>query len=137
MYNDSHISDLRILKCEFHINTSGRGDSWDCSKSWDFYELDNAAVPTINNTNSRFSTIGNFSEADLLHLITKHLGPKGDKFPLATSMTIIYFSIFLSGVFGNMCTLVVILKNFYMRTATNYYLASLALSDLLALFFGK
>lgn len=53
-------------------------------------------------------------------------------------LTTVYLAIFLIGVIGNICNCLVIAdsKNKYMRTATNYYLFSLSVSDLLLLIFG-
>jgi hypothetical protein len=48
-------------------------------------------------------------------------------------LTLIYVCIFISGTVGNMSTCVVIARNPYMHTVTNYYLFSLAISDLLIL----
>ncbi|CAL1272973.1 unnamed protein product [Larinioides sclopetarius] len=48
-------------------------------------------------------------------------------------MTIVYSVLFFTGVVGNICTCIVIYRNRYMHTATNYYLFSLAISDLLLL----
>lgn len=52
------------------------------------------------------------------------------------TMTILYSVIFITGVFGNICTCLVIALNRYMHTATNYYLFSLSISDLLLLLLG-
>jgi len=43
----------------------------------------------------------------------------------------------MTGVLGNVTTCVVIARNSYMHTATNYYLFSLAISDTLSLILGK
>uniref|UniRef100_A0AAN0LI00 Pyrokinin receptor GPCR protein n=1 Tax=Polyphagotarsonemus latus TaxID=1204166 RepID=A0AAN0LI00_9ACAR len=59
-----------------------------------------------------------------------------DSLSMAIFMTILYFVVFLTGVTGNVGTCIVILRNKYMRTATNYYLFSLAVSDLTLLVFG-
>lgn len=58
--------------------------------------------------------------------------------PLSTviPMTILYALILIAGVIGNISTCIVIARNKYMRTATNYYLFSLAVSDLLLLILG-
>ncbi|KAH9506731.1 G-protein coupled receptor [Dermatophagoides farinae] len=58
--------------------------------------------------------------------------------PLWTTipMTILYVLILVTGVIGNVLTCVVIARNRYMHTATNYYLFSLAISDLLLLVLG-
>jgi cytoskeletal protein RodZ len=52
-------------------------------------------------------------------------------------LTIIYVIIFVLGVLGNVVTCIVIAKNKSMHTAVNYYLFSLAVSDLLLLITGK
>lgn len=52
-------------------------------------------------------------------------------------ITVILLVIFLTGVVGNACVCVVIVKHPVLHTATNYYLFSLAVSDLLLLMFGK
>lgn len=49
----------------------------------------------------------------------------------------IYTVIFILGLFGNVFTCLVIAKNKSMHSPTNYYLFSLAISDLLMLIFGK
>jgi hypothetical protein len=53
-------------------------------------------------------------------------------------LTIVYLIIFIIGVCGNVCNCLVIAdsRNRYMKTATNYYLFSLSISDLLLLIFG-
>ncbi|CAG7725864.1 unnamed protein product, partial [Allacma fusca] len=51
-------------------------------------------------------------------------------------VTLIFSLILLIGLIGNVSTCVVIAKNSYMHTATNYYLFSLAVSDLLLLISG-
>lgn len=45
--------------------------------------------------------------------------------------------IFLTGVIGNVIVCVVIVRHHTMHTATNYYLFSLAISDLMFLLMGK
>lgn len=61
-------------------------------------------------------------------------GPKRSR--LSLPMTLVYAVIFLVGVSGNMLVCLVILKHHNMRTPTNYYLFSLAVSDLLVLLLG-
>lgn len=71
----------------------------------------------------------------------------GDRTPAVSSqqvlnvnilLTVIYLSIFVIGVVGNICNCLVIAdkRNKYMKSATNYYLFSLSISDLLLLIFG-
>lgn len=52
-------------------------------------------------------------------------------------LTVIYVIIFFTGVLGNVVTCIVIARNRGMHTAVNYYLFSLAVSDLLLLLSGK
>jgi len=55
----------------------------------------------------------------------------------SVALVTVYCVIFLTGVAGNVCTCVVIVRNKRMHTATNYYLFSLAVSDLLTLVLGQ
>lgn len=64
------------------------------------------------------------------------LGPVRDPLYTAIPMTLLYVLILVTGVIGNLITCVVIVRNRYMHTATNYYLFSLAISDLLLLILG-
>lgn len=52
-------------------------------------------------------------------------------------ISIVLVVIFLTGVVGNACVCVVIVRHPGLHTATNYYLFSLAVSDLLLLLTGK
>uniref|UniRef100_A0A182YH30 G-protein coupled receptors family 1 profile domain-containing protein n=1 Tax=Anopheles stephensi TaxID=30069 RepID=A0A182YH30_ANOST len=52
-------------------------------------------------------------------------------------ISVIYSTIFVIGVLGNVITCIVISRNRSMHTATNYYLFSLAISDLLLLITGR
>ena len=63
-------------------------------------------------------------------------GPRRGPLWAVITVTCIYGFIFLSGIFGNVCTCIVIMKNKYMHTATNYYLFNLAIADLLLLLSG-
>lgn len=76
-----------------------------------------------------------FAEKDFLE---DYLGPRrAQGLPETILLTTIYFIILVTGIIGNVCTCIVIYKNQYMRTATNYYLFSLAISDVLTLILGK
>ncbi|XP_061540074.1 neuromedin-U receptor 1 [Phycodurus eques] len=66
--------------------------------------------------------------------LEKYLGPR--RSPMLLPICIIYLIIFLVGVFGNALTCTVISRNKVMWTPTNYYLFSLAVSDLLVLLLG-
>ncbi|KAJ7324662.1 hypothetical protein JRQ81_017682 [Phrynocephalus forsythii] len=64
----------------------------------------------------------------------KYLGPRRSGFfiPICTT----YLLIFVVGAVGNALTCLVIIQHRFMRTPTNYYLFSLAISDLLVLLVG-
>ena len=65
-------------------------------------------------------------------------GKQVSDFRVKWALTLVYCAIFVIGVAGNMCNCLVIAdsRNRYMKTATNYYLFSLSISDLLLLIFG-
>nr|XP_033815502.1 neuromedin-U receptor 1 [Geotrypetes seraphini]XP_033815503.1 neuromedin-U receptor 1 [Geotrypetes seraphini] len=67
-------------------------------------------------------------------LQSKYLGPRRSSF--FTPICVIYLLIFVVGAIGNTLTCIVILRHKIMRTPTNYYLFSLAVSDLLVLLLG-
>lgn len=64
------------------------------------------------------------------------LGPIRDPLSTVIPMTIVYSLILVTGLIGNVCTCTVIARNKYMHTTVNYYLFSLAVSDLLLLITG-
>lgn len=76
----------------------------------------------------------NLTEAEYLNAV---LGPKYLPLSLVIPLTIAYAVIFVTGIFGNVATCTVIVRNASMRTATNYYLFSLAISDLTLLTLGE
>lgn len=79
----------------------------------------------------------NQTEEEAIHLEAIQLiGPIRDSLSTVVPMTILYMLILLTGTIGNVCTCVVIARNRYMHTATNFYLFSLAISDLLLLILG-
>uniref|UniRef100_A0A3Q3Q9Z8 G-protein coupled receptors family 1 profile domain-containing protein n=1 Tax=Monopterus albus TaxID=43700 RepID=A0A3Q3Q9Z8_MONAL len=66
--------------------------------------------------------------------LARYLGPP--RSPVFLPICITYLTIFMVGVLGNSLTCVVILHYKAMQTPTNYYLLSLAVSDLLVLLLG-
>ncbi|XP_029310012.1 neuromedin-U receptor 1-like [Cottoperca gobio] len=66
--------------------------------------------------------------------LSRNLGPS--RSPVFLPVCVAYLTIFLVGVLGNSLTCTVILRNRVMQTPTNYYLLSLAASDLLVLLLG-
>ncbi|XP_043466372.1 neuropeptides capa receptor-like [Leptopilina heterotoma] len=75
----------------------------------------------------------NLTEVDYLNRV---LGPKNLPLNIAVPLTVAYLIIFITGIFGNITTCMVIIKNSSMQNATNYYLFSLAISDLILLVLG-
>ncbi|GAB0092448.1 Neuromedin U receptor [Sergentomyia squamirostris] len=65
-----------------------------------------------------------------------HQDSWGDPLYIVLPVTLIYSVIFFTGVLGNVITCIVISNHRSMHTATNYYLFSLAISDLLLLISG-
>ena len=64
------------------------------------------------------------------------LGPRRQELYKVIPVTVVYCIIFITGIVGNVCTCIVIARNKYMQTATNYYLFNLAVADLLVLILG-
>lgn len=56
---------------------------------------------------------------------------------LYSIITIFYAIIFIAGILGNLITCIVISRNKFMHTATNFYLFNLAVSDLILLLSGE
>lgn len=100
--------------------------------------------PTINNNNNNDSAIleqiieriPEIAPSTYIETSTSDWGPTRDPLSIVIPITIAYIIIFFSGVIGNVSTCIVISRNKSMHTATNYYLFSLAISDLLLLISG-
>ncbi|XP_044761871.1 pyrokinin-1 receptor-like [Coccinella septempunctata] len=75
----------------------------------------------------------NFSQ---LECVESNFGPQRDPLYIVIPIIAAYVVIFITGVVGNVSTCIVISRNKTMHTATNYYLFSLAISDLLLLLSG-
>ena len=69
--------------------------------------------------------------------LLSQLGPQHLPYNSLVPMTVVYIVIFCTGMVGNCATCIVIAKNQYMQSATNYYLFNLAVADMLTLAFGK
>lgn len=87
------------------------------------------------------SVVLNLSQEELVEYcldqdeyLEKYLGPR--RSPVFLPVCITYLIIFLVGAVGNVLTCTVIARNKVMRTPTNFYLFSLAVSDLLVLLLG-
>ena len=73
----------------------------------------------------------------VVEYLTTYLGQRYRSTTAAISLSVVYCMVLMTGVVGNVTTCVVIARNSYMHTATNYYLFSLAISDTLSLILGK
>lgn len=92
--------------------------------------MDTADVENIPNRQE----LANLSREEYLEAV---LGAKYLPMNVVIPLTLAYVSIFLTGIIGNVVTCLVIIKNPKMQTATNYYLFSLAISDLSLLILGE
>ncbi|KAF7492682.1 Neuromedin-U receptor 2 [Sarcoptes scabiei] len=91
-----------------------------------------------NNNNNNSDDDDNLSNNDdgLQTELLKLLGPVRDPLGTVIPMSMLYVILLFTGIIGNVCTCIVIARNRYMHTATNFYLFSLAISDLLLLILG-
>ena len=80
---------------------------------------------------------GRCDNRSMEELLMMRLGPRYKSTTEAAMLTLVYVLIFVTGVVGNVCTCTVIIRNSYMHTATNYYLFTLAISDVLTLILGQ
>lgn len=78
-----------------------------------------------------------FSDENLTLHIWNVMGPRCLSPTMVTVTGVFYSLILILGIVGNLFTCLVIAKNASMHTATNYYLFSLAVSDLMSLVLGK
>ena len=132
----------KLERSKVSLETQG----WSAEAGMD--TLENFIVTTNAwSTYSDFSTDqDSFDETDLNNSFKNYIPNQTDDFiPVApprdtlyvvVPITIIYISIFFTGTIGNISTCIVIARNKSMHTATNYYLFSLAISDLLLLISG-
>jgi len=95
------------------------------------YDSIMSPTPTVANCSN--STDCLLDEADYIRL---YLGWRYRGLCESVILTIIYATILLTGVIGNVSTCVVIASNRAMHSPTNFYLLSLAVSDVLTLCLG-
>lgn len=112
-----------------NVGTVGLQQFINITTATSFYFASNSADGNLKVNDTEEGEGGNFSLEATLGLRYRPLGE-------SVLLIIVYVIIFITGVIGNVITCVVIARNSYMQTATNYYLFSLAVSDLLTLFFG-
>ena len=90
----------------------------------------------LNSENGAGNLTGLGEDFDKYAYIVRYLGAKTLPYETLIPITVIYILIFITGVFGNVTTMIVILTNQYMQTATNYYLFNLAVADMTTLVVG-
>lgn len=101
----------------------------------DDYSLGDDTATDFLNLFSTTSLPDNLTHATIA-MASLNLGPVRDPLYIVIPITILYSVIFFTGILGNVVTCIVIARNKHMHTATNYYLFSLAVSDLLLLVSG-
>jgi len=92
-----------------------------------------STLPTTAVANCSNSTGCPLDEDDY---IRQYLGWRYRSLSESVTLTAIYATILLTGVVGNVSTCVVIASNRAMHSPTNFYLLSLAVSDVLTLCLG-
>lgn len=91
----------------------------------------------LNNSKSNGHIHNNvYYDDDIWKYLENRMFPRRDDLSIVVPITVVYCIIFLTGVMGNVCTCIVIARNKFMHTATNYYLFNLAVADLIMLFVG-
>jgi hypothetical protein len=107
----------------------------DAPKNLD-YLFSEDVVTDLVDAMSPSSSFENLTRASVLTSASLILGPVRDPLYIVIPITVSYALIFITGLVGNVVTCIVIARNKHMHTATNYYLFSLAVSDLLLLVSG-
>ncbi|TDG44805.1 hypothetical protein AWZ03_008779 [Drosophila navojoa] len=94
-------------------------------------------MTTENLTNLLTANSTNGTTATAAGTATTTIADNWEESPtLLIFLTICYALIFVAGVLGNLITCIVISRNNFMHTATNFYLFNLAVSDLILLVAG-
>ncbi|XP_011698177.1 PREDICTED: neuromedin-U receptor 2-like isoform X2 [Wasmannia auropunctata] len=104
-------------------------DSWRLSTDGDLQGLPSTVVYAASSRHENLSST-------IVAMLNDEPMDRRDSLYIVLPITVIYVVIFFTGLIGNISTCVVIARNKSMHTATNYYLFSLAVSDLLLLVFG-
>ena len=79
----------------------------------------------------------NETDFDQWSYLVQLLGPQRQPWNTLIPLTCVYLVLVILGIFGNLSVCFVIYRIPSMRSATNYYLFSLAIADLLILLLGK
>lgn len=106
---------------------------WTCSRR----SVDNTSDMNNTTNGSYMVQLDGGANETVEGYLLRTRGPKHLSLNIVLPITVIYVFIFVTGVIGNIAVCVVIVRNNFMHTATNYYLFSLAVSDLTLLLLGK
>jgi hypothetical protein len=106
---------------------------WTCSRR----SIDNTSDMNNTTSGSYMVQLDDTANETVEGYLLRTRGPKHLSLNIVLPITVIYVFIFVTGVIGNIAVCVVIVRNNFMHTATNYYLFSLAVSDLTLLLLGK
>lgn len=110
-----------------------RSCRWTCSRR----SVDNTFDMNNTTSGSYMVQLDDAANETVEGYLLRTRGPKHLSLNIVLPITVIYVFIFVTGVIGNIAVCVVIVRNNFMHTATNYYLFSLAVSDLTLLLLGK
>ena len=133
MYNVTHVSmDAYFNEILQTRNISRDSPLYEILLHYQKLKLQNA-TPAVE---PEYYDDGDHFKGDVWEYLEISMGPRRGPLKTVIAITVVYSVILLSGVFGNICTCLVIAKNKYMHTATNYYLFNLAVADLLLLVIG-
>ncbi|XP_048240428.1 neuropeptides capa receptor-like isoform X1 [Haliotis rufescens] len=95
--------------------------------------LQNKPVVDMERLNVSVNISQNESDFNEKEYLEIYLGMRHIRNDVVIFLTVVYVVIFISGIVGNVLTCFVVLRNKYMHTTTNFYLLSLAASDVLTL----
>lgn len=115
-------------------------ESFKAPKSFSFLKQNLSKLKSLssvmNGSTEYQESYNDSTKFDELHYLSQFLGPQRQPMKTLVPLTIVYVVMSITGIFGNLSVCCVILRIPSMRSATNYYLFSLAVSDLLILLLG-
>ena len=82
-------------------------------------------------------TWDDLSREDQLLLLEVEIGLATMDIEWAVPLTVYYVILFMVGIIGNLLTCLIICTNAYMRTPSNFFLVSLAVTDMMSLICGE
>lgn len=134
-HDDEDVESANVILIDTKINEI-MGDETRNNNISDAYLLF-TSYPSTNISDYILNVTASAVENNLSSSKTTSESGYRDPLSIILPISICYILIFIAGVLGNVITCVVIATNKTMHTATNYYLANLAVSDSLILLFGE